>query len=103
MMRFPQVYNNRSSLTTTTFWKNAVITAIVDGAICFFLTFYAVAARGKWNANDLYSVGHTAYTAMLGTVTLEVRIGFHRAMFKWQHMPRQNAVDPATHFPEEQC
>lgn len=72
LMRFPQVYNNRSSLTTTTFWKNAVLTAVVDAAICFFLPYYAEAARGKNNANDLYSVGHTAYTAMLGTVTLEV-------------------------------
>lgn len=74
LMRFPQVYNNKSSLTTTTFWKNAVITAVVDGAICFFFTLYTEAARGKSNANDLYSVGHTAYTAMLGTVTLEVGI-----------------------------
>lgn len=74
LIRFPQVYNHRSSLTTATFWKNAVITAVIDGAICFFLTYYAVAARGKLNANDLYSVGHTAYTAMLGTVTLEVSL-----------------------------
>lgn len=73
-MRFPQVYNNRSSLTTKTFWKNAIVTAISDAAICFFISYYAVAARGKMNANDLYSVGHTAYTAMLGTVTLEASL-----------------------------
>lgn len=72
LMRFPQTYNLRSSLTTATFWKNAVLMAIADAAICFFLPFYSTTARGTHSAADIYSLGHTVYTAMLGTVTLEV-------------------------------
>lgn len=82
-MRFPQVYNNRGSLTTATFWKNAVLTAAVDAAICFFLTYYSTAAKGIRNSADLYSMGKTAYVAMLGTATLEVNYRMKLYML-WQ-------------------
>lgn len=68
------MYNNRGSLTTSTFWKNAVLLAAVDAAICFFITYYSTAARGIRSPSDIYSMGKTAYVAMLGTVTLEVRL-----------------------------
>ena len=81
LLRFPQTYNLRSSLTTATFWKNAVMMAVLDAAICFFLPYYATAARGTHSAVDIYSLGHTVYTAMLGTVTLEVGWQAHERLF----------------------
>lgn len=67
-----QTYNPRSSLTTLTFWKNGVLMAAVDAAICFFIPFYATRTNGQRTMNDVFSVGKTVFTALLGTVTLEV-------------------------------
>jgi hypothetical protein len=41
-----QTYNPRSSLTTATFWKNGVLMAAVDAAICFFIPYYALRPDG---------------------------------------------------------
>ena len=71
-----QTYNPRSSLTTLTFWKNGVLMAAVDAAICFFIPFYATRTNGRLTMNDVFSVGKTVFTALLGSVTLEVwRLG----------------------------
>ena len=67
-----QTYNPRSSLTTLTFWKNGVLMAAVDAAICFFIPFYATRTNGRLTMNDVFSVGKTVFTALLGSVTLEV-------------------------------
>ena len=71
-----QTYNPRSSLTTLTFWKNGVLMAAVDAAICFFIPFYATRTNGRLTMNDVFSVGKTVFTALLGSVTLEVGLGF---------------------------
>lgn len=42
-----QTYNPRSSLTTATFWKNGVLMAAIDAAICFFLPYYSLRANGQ--------------------------------------------------------
>ena len=68
-----QSYNEKGSLTTTTFWRNGVLLAIVDAAICFFLPYYAINFRATHNATDVYAVGKVVFIALLGTVTLEVR------------------------------
>ena len=68
------MYNPRTSLTTLTFWKNGVFMAIVDAAICFFIPYYATRPNGQRSANDVFSVGKTVFTALLGSVTLEVRL-----------------------------
>ena len=46
--------------------------AAVDAAICFFIPYYAIRANGQRTGNDVFSVGKTVFTALLGTVTLEV-------------------------------
>ena len=46
--------------------------AIVDAAICFFIPFYATRVNGQHSATDVFSVGKTVFTALLGSVTLEV-------------------------------
>ena len=46
--------------------------AIVDAAICFFIPYYATRTNGQHSANDVFSVGKTVFTALLGSVTLEV-------------------------------
>ncbi|CAK0743492.1 hypothetical protein CVIRNUC_001474 [Coccomyxa viridis] len=74
LLRFPQTYNPRSSLTTLTFWKNGVLMAAVDAAICFFIPFYATRTNGRLTMNDVFSVGKTVFTALLGSVTLEVAL-----------------------------
>ena len=51
--------------------------AIVDAAICFFIPFYATRPNGQHSATDVFSVGKTVFTALLGTVTLEVRSSEH--------------------------
>ncbi len=66
-----QSYNEKGSLTTFTFWRNGVLLAIVDAAICFFLPYYAINARANHNATDVYAVGKVVFIALLGTVTLE--------------------------------
>lgn len=91
----PATYHPRSSLTTRSFWKNGVLMACVDAAICFFVPLYglgslggggrhsvsadsnnsAAAARGPWadaSAVDVYSLGKAVFVALLGCVTLEV-------------------------------
>lgn len=47
--------------------------ACVDAAICFFIPYYAVRTNAVRTMNDVFSVGKTMFTALLGTVTLEVR------------------------------
>ena len=47
--------------------------ACVDAAICFFIPYYAIRTNAVRTMNDVFSVGKTMFTALLGTVTLEVR------------------------------
>ena len=61
-----QTYNPRSSLTTLTFWKNGVLMATVDAAICFFVSYYATVASGAHMATDVWSVGKTTFVTLLG-------------------------------------
>lgn len=42
----PATYHPRSSLTTRSFWKNGVLMACVDAAICFFVPLYGIGALG---------------------------------------------------------
>ena len=42
----PATYHPRSSLTTRSFWKNGVLMACVDAAICFFVPLYGLGALG---------------------------------------------------------
>ena len=67
-----QSYNEKSSLTTLTFWRNGVLLAIIDAAICFFFPYYSINARGVDAVTDVYAVGKIVFIALLGTVTLEV-------------------------------
>lgn len=67
-----QSYNEKGSLTTGTFWRNGVLLAIIDAAVCFFFTYYSVTTRNIRSVTDVYSVGKAAFIALLGTVTLEV-------------------------------
>ena len=46
--------------------------ACVDAAICFFIPYYAIRTNAVRTMNDVFSVGKTMFTALLGTVTLEV-------------------------------
>ncbi|KDD73748.1 hypothetical protein H632_c1873p0, partial [Helicosporidium sp. ATCC 50920] len=73
---FPQLYDKRTSqsLTTLSFWKTGVLVAIFDGAVCFFVPYFAVATSGDHNITDVYSIGKIAFVALLGTVTLEVAL-----------------------------
>lgn len=61
-----QTYNPRSSLTTATFWKNGVLMATIDAAICFFIPYYATVLNGGHMANDVFSIGKTTFVALLG-------------------------------------
>ena len=67
-----QSYNEKGSLTTATFWRNGVLLAIVDAAVCFFFTYYSITTRNIHSVTDVYSVGKAAFIALLGAVTLEV-------------------------------
>lgn len=42
----PATYHPRSSLTTRSFWKNGVLMACVDAAICFFVPLYGLGSLG---------------------------------------------------------
>ena len=70
---FWQTYGARSSLTTSTFWKNGVLDATIDAAICFFVPYYAIRTSGLHATSDVYSLGKTVFIALLGSVSLEVR------------------------------
>ena len=70
---FWQTYGARSSLTTMTFWKNGVLDATIDAAICFFVPYYALRTSGLHSTSDVYSLGKTVFIALLGSVSLEVR------------------------------
>jgi magnesium-transporting ATPase (P-type) len=86
LVRFPQTYHPRGSLTTRAFWKNGVLMASIDAAICFFVPYYARVAGGSGNGSgsrgfaghaaaggvDVYALGKTAFVAILGVVSLEV-------------------------------
>ncbi len=61
-----QTYNPRSSLTTATFWKNGILMATIDAAICFFIPYYATTASGAHMATDVFSIGKTTFVALLG-------------------------------------
>ncbi len=46
-----------SSLSSAVFWRYAVLTAIVSGAACLFIPYYAIVIADQNSVNDLYSVG----------------------------------------------
>ena len=61
--------------------------AAVDAAICFFIPFYAPRTNGRLTMNDVFSVGKTVFTALLGSVTLEVwRLGDTRSRLSTTHL-----------------
>ena len=87
LVRYPQTYHPRGSLTTRAFWKNGVLMATLDAAICFFVPYYARVAGGHTSSAsskvgpaghaavgdvDVYALGKTAFVAVLGVVSLEV-------------------------------
>lgn len=72
MMRFPQMYNQSDSLSTGVFWKTGVLQGLIDGAICFFVPYYAITPSGPEAVDGLWAVGKTIFVAILGAVTLEV-------------------------------
>ena len=74
-----QTYNPRSSLTTLTFWKNGVLMATVDAAICFFISYYATSASGAHMATDVWSTGKTTFITLLGA-----RLRGLLRPFRWQ-------------------
>jgi Phospholipid-translocating P-type ATPase C-terminal len=52
----------------------ALAQAFVDGAICFFVPYLAASSLGAKSVSDVFSVGKTAYIAMLGVVNIELMI-----------------------------
>eukprot|EP00210_Caulerpa_lentillifera_P001750 g1680.t1 len=71
MMRFPQMYNHSDSLSAGVFWKTGVLQGFIDGAICFFVPYYAITPSGPEAVDGLWAVGKTIFVAILGAVTLE--------------------------------
>ena len=98
-----QSYNEKGSLTTSTFWRNGVLLAIVDAAICFFFTYYSINTHGIESATDVYSVGKGAFIALLGTVTLEVCPGPNRMMMTMRHTLRSTGGRQARGVRDEAC
>eukprot|EP00210_Caulerpa_lentillifera_P006951 g6646.t1 len=72
MMRFPQIYNRSESLSAGVFWRTGVLQGFIDGALCFFLPYYAISPSGPKAVDGLWAVGKTIFVAILGAVTLEV-------------------------------
>jgi magnesium-transporting ATPase (P-type) len=86
LVRYPQTYHPRGSLTTRAFWKNGVLMATMDAAICFFVPYYARVAGGSGAGSgargfaghaasggvDVFALGKTAFVSILGVVSLEV-------------------------------
>ena len=48
--------------------------AFLDAAICFFVPFLAASPLGNRSSIDVFSVGKTIFTCMLGVVTMEIMI-----------------------------
>ena len=48
--------------------------ALFDGALCFFVPYLAASGLGAKSVDDVFSVGKTAYIAMLGVVNIELMI-----------------------------
>ena len=71
LMRYPKIYNRSNCLTTGIFWKTQ-IKAFWDGAICFFIPYYAAFFSGADSVDGLYAMGRIAYIALQFVVTLEV-------------------------------
>jgi magnesium-transporting ATPase (P-type) len=74
LLRFPQAYNNNSSLSTRVFWKGGVLMAAVDAALAFFIPYYSIAESGQDSITDVYSTGKVVFVALLGAVSLEVAL-----------------------------
>ena len=61
-----QTYNHGGSLTTEVFWKSGVLSALIDAAIVFFVTYYAIVAGGRNAITDVYSMGKVRLESTLG-------------------------------------
>lgn len=48
--------------------------AFIDGAICFFVPYLSASPTGPNSTTDVFSIGKTAYMAMLGVVNIELAI-----------------------------
>lgn len=56
-----QTYNHGGSLTTEVFWKSGVLSAVIDAAIVFFVTYYSIVSGGRNNISDVYSMGKVRF------------------------------------------
>lgn len=74
LIRFPQLYNRSQSLSTKVFWKSGILDGLLDATICFFIPVFAATPAGRDSTHGLWSVGKTAYVALLGAVTLEMAL-----------------------------
>ncbi|GMH33051.1 hypothetical protein BSKO_00885 [Bryopsis sp. KO-2023] len=76
LIRFPQIYNSSTSLSTGTFWRTGVFQGLVDAAVCFFIPYFgiAVSASGQYSTHGLWAVGKTIFVSLLGAVTLEAML-----------------------------
>ena len=63
------MYNRSGALSSWVFWRYAVLTAVVGGAVSFFIPYYAVVISGQNSVNDLYSVGKIVFIVIVAVVS----------------------------------
>jgi Phospholipid-translocating P-type ATPase C-terminal len=75
LARAPAAYNARPSLTAASFWRTAVGTGALHGAITFFVPYLSSRTRGAEPAlDDVWALGKTCLIGIIGVVSLEIAL-----------------------------
>lgn len=64
------MYNGGKSLSGLIFWRYSVLTAVVGGAVAFFIPYYTVVASGRDSVDDIYSLGKIVFIIVVAVVCM---------------------------------
>jgi len=71
----PRAYNARPALTARAFWRTAVGTGALHGAVTFFVPYLSMRTRGADPAlDDVWAMGKTMFIGIIGVVSLEIAL-----------------------------
>ena len=62
------MYNHSGALSNWVFWRYAVLTAIIGGAVSFFIPYYSIVISNQNSVSDLYSVGKIVFIVIVAVV-----------------------------------
>ncbi|BDA48078.1 probable phospholipid-transporting ATPase 7 [Coccomyxa sp. Obi] len=74
LMEYPQLYNRKRPLTSRTFWKTGVLTAITHAAVLFFIPYLSLTTNAEKPIDSVYAMGKLMFIGIIGVVSWEIAL-----------------------------